>query len=587
MTKIITSPIFDTDFYKVGHASQYPKGTKKIYSNMTPRSARLFKGSKFFDDKVVVIGLQSFVQEYLIDTWNNEFFKKSKEEIIEAYIETMDFSLGEGVVLPDHVVALHDLGYLPLRIKAIEEGNRVNIRVPITTITETISEFFWLVNYLETPKSSELWHPMTSATTAFEFKRIFVDAAIKTGSPVDFAALQGHDFSARGMQNRQSASKNIGHLLPFIGTDTISAIQWIKKYYFPSEGDPVGVSVPATEHSVSSLNIALNMIRTGCSQLEAERQFIKRLITEQYPTGIVSIVSDTYDYYSIITEVIPSLKEEIMSRQPNAIGLNKVVVRPDSGDPVRIICGDEFKTIKNEPDTLDEWKEWVAESMDDQFRTNLDAEEPHSSETELWQRGNEYYKVTYEPDLNRHDKQYYYVDNYGSAVSRCEFTGITPTPEQKGSIQCLWETFGGTITSTGHKLLDEHIGLIYGDSITLARAQEIMDRLADKGFASGNVVMGIGSYEYGMKSRDTFGFAIKATYAEVDDLKIDIYKDPKTGDGTKTSAKGLLRVEKEGDDYVLYDQQETDEGGELKVVFEDGVAHNIQTWDEIKARLNK
>lgn len=62
----------------------------------------------------------------------------------------------------------------------------------------------------------------------------------------------------------------------------------------------------------------------------------KRLITEIYPSGIVSIVSDTYDFWSCVNPdngICATLKEDIMARD------GKVVIRPDSGDPVKIVTG--------------------------------------------------------------------------------------------------------------------------------------------------------------------------------------------------------------------------------------------------------
>ncbi len=115
--------------------------------------------------------------------------------------------------------------------------------------------------------------------------------------------------------------------------------------------------------------------------------------------------------------------------------------------------------------------------------------------------------------------------------------------------------FGGTINSKGYKELDSHIGLIYGDSITIERAKDIFERLEKKGFASSNVVFGVGSFTYQMVSRDTLGMAVKATYAVVDGEGKELFKDPITDNGTKKSARGLLRVEKDGDNYVLHDKQ--------------------------------
>ena len=311
----------------------------------------------------------------------------------------------------------------------------------------------------------------------------------------------------------------------------------------------------------------------------AEKAFIKRLITETHPTGIVAIVSDTFDFFRVITEIASELKDEIEARTPNALGLAKIVFRPDSGDPADILCGIKVRALTSEnytPCNFDEWKEMVAELMDRQFRENLDPEEPHGYEQEFWSYNGIAYKVTYEPELNRHDKQYYYVDNCGDDVRFCDFEMVEMTPEQKGAVQCLYESFGGTLTDTGHLMLNERIGLIYGDSITLQRCEDICQRLADKGFASGNVVFGIGSYTYQYNTRDTIGAAMKATYGVINGEGIEIYKDPKTDSGEKKSAKGLLHVESQypSGRLVLKDQSNWSAirsgANVMRTVFHDG-----------------
>lgn len=246
---------------------------------------------------------------------------------------------------------------------------------------------------------------------------------------------------------------------------------------------------------------------------EAELRVFKRLITEVYPSGIVSIVSDTFDFWNAITVIAPTLKEEILNRKTNALGLSKVVFRPDSGDPVKILVGD------------------------------IDA--PIGS------------------------------------------------PEFKGAVECLWDVFGGTTTEKGFRVLNERVGLIYGDSITLERAEQILQGLKEKGFASCNVVFGIGSYTYQYLTRDTLGWAVKATAVQQDGVMVEMFKDPKTDGGTKKSAKGLLKVVQENGNYILKDQQQMtmDEllnnvnGDELKVVFKDGVVYNQQSLGTIRNRL--
>jgi len=483
-------PPHATDFYKSGHVFQYAKGTEYVYSNWTCRSDRWAHVLPNFDHKVVFFGLQGVCQWLLIDLWKREFFDRPKDEVVAYYKRRMDSSLGLGAVTVQHIADLHDLGYLPVRIKALPEGSRVDIRVPMFTIINTEPKFFWVTNYIETQLSAELWKAMTSATTAYEYRRLFDYYAEETGIDKSFVQWQGHDFSFRGMSGITDASQSgAGHLLSFTGTDSIAAIDYLENYYGGEE--LIGGSVPATEHSVMCMGGEGGEIET-----------FRRLITEIYPSGIVSIVSDTWDFWQVLTEYTVTLKEEILARN------GKVVFRPDSGDPVKIIVGD--------------------------------------------------------PDAP------------------------VGSPAYKGAVWCLWEIFGATITPTGYKTLDSHVGLIYGDSISLERAKTILKGLELKGFSSANIVFGVGSFTYQYVSRDTFGTAIKATWGQVNGEARELFKDPKTDNGIKKSACGLIRVEKENGHYVMHDHQtwEQEVQGLLATVFEDGKLIRFQTLADIRERLH-
>jgi nicotinamide phosphoribosyltransferase len=159
--------------------------------------------------------------------------------------------------------------------------------------------------------------------------------------------------------------------------------------------------------------------------------------------------------------------------------------------------------------------------------------------------------------------------------------------ERKGVVELLWDVFGGTVTEKGFKLLDAHIGAIYGDSINIDRATRICEGLKAKGFAT-QVVFGIGSYTYQYNTRDTFGTAMKATYVVIDGEGQEIYKDPVTDDGTKRSATGLLNVKKENGRFVLYDKVtwEQERESELKTVFKDGKLMKEFSLKEIRALLS-
>lgn len=548
------NPLLQVDIYKVSHEGFMPKGVTKIYSNFTPRSskhAKVLKGQ--FDDKVVFFGLQHFIKDFLIECFNKDFFKKPKEQVIGYFKRIMEAHLGAGAVDTSRFEALHDLGYLPIKIKALPEGSLVNIKVPVLTITNTHPEFAWLTNYLETVLSQELWKPITTATTVHQYRKLGNEYALKTTGSTNGVEFQFHDFSARGLSGRQdSAINGAAFLLSSNGTDTVASVELLEKSYNADvTKEFVGCSIAASEHSVSCLSTAY----------EGEFEAYKRWITKDYPSGLVSLVSDTYDYWKVLTDYIPRLKEDILARPVNAIGLSKVVIRPDSGNPVDIIAGLRVISFEDVQDFL---------NASDSYK---------ASDYDVVEKDGKYFKFDIESEYS--DIFYETYDH------RLVLEEEVPEHVVKGSIEILWDIFGGTTTEQGYKVLDSHIGLIYGDSITLEVAQEVFSRLEKKGFASINVVFGVGSYTLQYVTRDTFGMAVKATYTEVDGKGYELFKDPVTDSGMKKSAKGLLRVEKEGDKFVLYDQVswEQEAQGELKVVFQDGMLYNETSLSEIRNLL--
>jgi nicotinamide phosphoribosyltransferase len=485
------NPFLATDGYKTGHHQQYPKGTTLVYSNFTPRSNKYAPAGC---DKVISFG-QQMVMRQIDKMFEDHFFKLDKEEVCGEIHNELSMYLGTNYDV-SHIEALHDLGYLPIHVKALPEGTLVPIKVPVLTIYNTKPEFYWLPNFLETIISNLLWKPMTSATIAFAYKKVLHKWATETNpDAIEFVNWQGHDFSMRGMDSVDATvASGLGHLTSFDGSDSLPTIFGARKYYGVS-GFVCG-SVPATEHSV--------MCAGG---KEDEIDTFRRLL-ETYPAGILSVVSDTWDLWKVCTEHVVTLKEEILARD------GKLVIRPDSGDPVDILCG----------------KRW-------------------------------------------NDEQNPYDENVDVA--------------EKGVIELLWDVFGGTVNEQGYKVLDPHIGAIYGDSITVDRANQICERLKAKGFASTNVVLGIGSFTYQYNTRDTFGFAMKATYVEVDGEAREIFKDPITDDGTKKSATGLLCVEETNGAIGLYDKVSwnTEATGLLQTIYINGGFDNPITLSEIKQKI--
>jgi nicotinamide phosphoribosyltransferase len=454
------NPIFLIDFYKAGHVHQYPKGVKRIWVNFTPRSTRV-EG----ETGVHLFGLQRFIKKVLIEQFNENFFNRPWNEIEGDYKEVIRKTLGIPDPSMSHIRELWSHGRLPLDIYALPEGTFVPLGVPALVIVNNEDWAFWLPNYIETMMSNNLWHACTSASTAHRYRRLFLKHA-KAAGETDFSFVdwQGHDFSYRGLSGYDSAVlSGMGHLLSFSGTDTLPAILEAQKYY--GADLTVGGSVPATEHSVMC-----------AGSKESEQETFRRLIEDTYPTGVVSIVSDTWDLWKVLTEIVPALKDKILARQPAGYLPAKVVIRPDSGDPVKILTGDD--------DAKPGTPEW-----------------------------------------------------YGAAILLQKALGSTNGPG------------GWTINKAG---------LIYGDSITVDRADQILTRARRYKFSPYNFVFGIGSYTYQYVTRDTYNFAFKATAIEreidggpylgdniVNSKRVveAIFKSPVTsGDFSKKSHRGIPAV---------------------------------------------
>ncbi|WP_303341349.1 hypothetical protein, partial [uncultured Duncaniella sp.] len=307
------------------------------------------------------------------------------------------------------------------------------------------------------------------------------------------------DFSMRGQESKRSAYKSsAGWLLSFVNTATVPAVDYLEKYYnCDCEKEEVGFGSVSTEHSVMCSNFAVD---------GDEITMIKRLLTETYPNTSFSMVSDSYDYWNLVDNILPLCKKEILEHN------GCLLIRGDSGDPVEVVT----KTVFH-----------------------------------------------------------------------------------------LWEQFGGTTNSKGFKVLNPHIKAIYGDSITPQRAEAIYTILVNNGFAASNVALGVGSFSmqclesyeehaaiptFNPYTRDTFGIAIKATYAEdKDGNPIMIFKSPKEASFKKshkgcvvvlTGADGALTSEDEHDFKETYRADNV-----LKTVFNDGKMTLEYSLADIRKRL--
>lgn len=500
------TPTLCTDFYKECHYNQYNPNMTKLVSYYTPRMSRVS------DDKLVMFGLQYFIKSFLIENFNKNFFGLNKEDAVKKYYRLMKYTMGERFADTKRWEDLWDLGYLPLKISAVPEGTRVPIKCPMIEITNTNPNFVWLVNYIETAMSCNLWHSMASANVGYKYRQIvdkFYNETVEDCVPKSSAI---GDFSMRGQESEESAAKSsAAFLLSFTKTATIPAIEFLEKYYNCNiENEMVATGLASTEHSVMCSNAFID---------GNEDSMVKRLLTEIYPNDNFTMVSDSYDYWNMVANIIskPEIKDLIMNHN-RFIG-----IRGDSGNPVDIICGTSDSISRN-------------------------------------------------PELD--------------------------SPENMGTVEILWNIFGGTVNSKGYKVLDSHVKAVYGDSITPERAELIYKKLKNKGFAANNVMLGMGSYSLQSAenntplTRDTYSVAVKSTYCELGDRKIMIFKDPKTDSGHfKKSQRGCCVVYKnpEGDieykDELTWDEKESFADNIITPVFVNGKLVRDYSLEEIRNTL--
>lgn len=499
--------LYYTDGYKVGHKEMLAPNTTRLYGTWIPRS---IKHAPKGVNKIVSFG-QQLVVKWLHEEFKENFFSLSLKEALQF---GKDMELYLGLTYDTiHFKELHTLGYLPIQIKSLPEGIETKPNIPHMTFINTVDGFAWLTLYLETIISSLAWKSATSATLALHYRRQCTEWVNKTDPSNSWLIpYLCHDFSARGLNPHDTISSGLGHATSFRGSDSLPVIP-ASRYYYNEPLDEVCInSVNASEHSVSTTKI----FTVGEQQMLEDWMKI-------FPNGILSVVSDTFDLWKLVTEYLPALKQQILERE------GKLVIRPDSGDPVDIICG--LNTRKDKTFSGDEVR----------------------------------------------------------------------SPAYKGVIELLWEIFGGSTNEQGYKILDPHIGAIYGDSITHERQIEIYQRLADKGFACTNIVLGIGSFTYQFNTRDTFGYAAKGAWFEVNKKVVgrhfekfekesyNIYKEPITDDGTKKSLKGLqsVLVDEHGE-YIVKSEctWEEESKGLLQTIYKDGEFFNETTLTEVRNRLN-
>ena len=567
------NPLLLIDFYKACHAEQYPKDMTMIYSPGTPRLSRLSDV-----EEVTYIGGQAFSKEILIKAFNDCFFSLPEEEVVRQYKRVMVNTLTKDESRADKIRALHRLGYLPVALYTVPEGTSTKIGVPQSCFVNTHPDFAWITNTLETLYSCYIWHIQVAAEVGKRYRKIVDEYVEKTCSPGVRAARMLGDFSMRGQHCHESAMKaSAAWLCSFLNTATVPAILWLEdNYNCDIEKEEVGYGALSFEHSTVTSNYALD---------GDEETLLKRALTEIYPNDNFSFLTDSYDHDNFLLNVVPACKDEILAHN------GTVLFRGDSGDPVEIIAGKKIHAALLDEDELNDLHYWFRDWAYDQ---DIEYEETH-----YFNINGTYYKVRFNAEYIKErggysDSNYYFLDDYDITWEEVE-----PSLELLGMVWYLDQIFGSTLNSKAYKVLNSHVKAIYGDSMTPSRVKEAYERLAAQGYAINNVVFGVGSFSfmcledaYGNMNpytRDTFGYAIKATYGEdKTGAPVMIFKQPK-GASWKKSPKGCIVVAADGQSYT---DGHTFEGAHgpnvenlLELVFRDGKMIKETSLAEIRDRM--
>ena len=299
-----------TDSYKTSHWKQYPKGTSKVYSYLESRGGK-FNNTMFY-------GLQYFIKQYLSGQVVTEEKIQRAKKFWDAHLGPNHFNEAGW----RHILDKHN-GHLPVRIKAVPEGTVVKTGNVIVTVENTDPEVPWLTNFLESILL-QVWYPTTVGTLSREVKKNLINYLKKTTSYnaeeiSGVVAFMLHDFGFRGVSSVESSGLGgSSHIINFMGTDTVSAILFAQEFY--NTENPLAFSIPASEHST---------ITSWGEPFEVKAM---ENMLDSYPTGLVACVSDSFDIIRACRDYWgTALRDKILSRD------GRLVIRPDSGDPVQTL----------------------------------------------------------------------------------------------------------------------------------------------------------------------------------------------------------------------------------------------------------
>ena len=479
-----------TDSYKIGmsqlHSLKVLGSVVDIagsYSNFTPRKNAYMDFCALTDGHIVPYGTRATFQA-VVQMWDSTFFMVDRAKVLNRTKRRLMANFGS---IKDHhkfledLGKLHDLGYLPLEVRAVDEGTRYPLGLPLFTVKSTVDGYGWLVNFIETMTSGLIW-PMTNTATKVEQFYLQAKHYGDISAPKEvvdmWLPICVHEFGMRGYRGTQDQiHTSSAHSLFFLGSDTIGVIDFFEDQYDANcDEEPIAVSVRASEHADISRMLSLFRHIAKKAQddndghpvnLDVEGRKVRSDLlldnTERYvleyfvknSTGIMSYVADTEDYYRLLNVYAKFLCEDIKNRSPREDGQPAILVfRPDSSRhaPLNVICG--YQIFKHLMDY-----------------TTGDV-------------------VTYE---HEYDKHIVIVNGSGehflaTKVGESYVLGEEISKEEaEGSLISLWNTFGGTVVDTesgSMKLIDPSVGLLYGEAISQVHQKEIYECMIEMGFSS-------------------------------------------------------------------------------------------------------
>ena len=297
--------ILNSDSYKASHFLQYPPGTEYVSSYIESRGGQ-YPQTLFF-------GLQAFVKQYLTTPITCEEINEA-EMLIRAH--GLPFNREDW----DYILNQYG-GYLPLSISAAPEGSMIPTGNVLLQVVNTDPRVPWLTSYFETALLRAIWYPTTVATVSWQVRQVISRYLEETADSSEGLAFKLHDFGARGTSSNETAALGgLAHLVNFQGTDTVAAIVAAKRWY---GADMAGFSIPAAEHST--------ITSWGADNEEAAyRNMLKQFSGEG---RLLAVVSDSYDLWNALDNIWGgSLREQVINNG------GTIVIRPDSGDPVEVVC---------------------------------------------------------------------------------------------------------------------------------------------------------------------------------------------------------------------------------------------------------